>query len=101
MIDDSYCVVETNFHSKFGEIDIVATNKNFICFIEVKFRGSSFFAYPREFVTHRKQKKIIKTATLYLQKKQSNLQPRFDVIEILGSKHDCRIKIRHIKNAFC
>jgi putative endonuclease len=101
LVKNGYFVCNANFISNFGEIDIVAKDKEFICFVEVKLRSSIHFAYPVEFVTKAKQRKIIKTAYLYLQEKPSILQPRFDVIEILIFKyHKYKLKIRHIKNAF-
>lgn len=90
-----YKVLERNFKTKTGEIDIIAKKKNTIVFVEVKLRTSIEKGLPREAVNYRKQKHIQNTALCYLKYKncmESDI--RFDVIEILN------FKITHIKNAF-
>ena len=70
----------------------------YICFVEVKARSSKSISEPREAVTYSKQKKIIQTALQYLSVNETELQPRFDVVEIfLSQKND---SVHHIKNAF-
>lgn len=93
-----YEVITRNFHSRFGEIDIICRYKNFIVFAEVKTRGRTALVSGREAVTPSKQRKIIKTALLYLSLNNiAELQPRFDVLEItLGE----RVEVEHIENAF-
>lgn len=97
-----YQIIGLNYSCRFGEIDIIAENKKYIVFAEVKLRKSDEFAEAKEFVTFSKQEKIIKTASLWLSTNETELQPRFDVIEIyapegIASKS---IKINHIENAF-
>jgi len=77
-------ILNTNFKCKLGEIDIIAADNNTLLFIEVKYRKSDKFGDPSETVTYHKQKKIILTAQLYLQKhpKLANKACRFDVISI-------------------
>ncbi len=97
-----YKLVAANYTCRMGEIDIIAKNREFIVFVEVKLRKNASFAQAREFVTRAKQLRIIKTASLWLSKNQTELQPRFDVIEIYapdGPKSK-RITINHIENAF-
>lgn len=99
---NGYKIVERNFSTHFGEIDIIASKENFIVFVEVKLRKNSDFAQAREFVNYSKQRKIISTALLWLARKECQLQPRFDVIEVyapegIGSK---RLQINHIVDAF-
>jgi putative endonuclease len=97
----NYFIQETNYHSRFGEIDIIAQNENYIIFVEVKTRNSHAFAAPMEYVNSSKQVKIIKTALLYLSegKHSEDVQPRFDVIEIVLEAGKS-IKVNHIENAF-
>ncbi|EPS50345.1 hypothetical protein CFSAN002367_12475 [Clostridium botulinum CFSAN002367] len=64
-----YIILERNFRCKLGEIDIIAKDKNFIVFIEVKTRYSYIYGSPSEAITFRKQNKIYKTAQLYIIKK--------------------------------
>ena len=85
-----YKILEKNFRTNTGEIDIIAKKGETIVFVEVKFRTNT-----REAVNYRKQKHIQNTALCYLKYKncmESDI--RFDVIEILN------FKITHIKNAF-
>ncbi len=89
-----YKILSKNYHSRFGEIDIIALDKNTTVFVEVKKRGEKSFAGGAEFVTASKQKKIIKTALFFIQSNNIQNDMRFDVIEI-----NCN-NINHIKNAF-
>ncbi len=77
-------IIKSNFKCKVGEIDIIAEDNSSLIFIEVKYRKSDKFGAPSEMVTYHKQKKIILTAQLYLQKhpKLANKACRFDVISI-------------------
>ena len=97
-----YHIVSTSFRSRFGEIDIVAKNKEYLTFVEVKTRRSSNFAHAREYVSKVKQKKIISTANYWLMKRPTKLQPRFDVIEIYAKNGEQTEfpEIFHIENAF-
>ena len=91
-----YKVLERNFECKQGEIDIVALDKDYIVFVEIKSRTNIEFGLPSESVTKKKLKHILKTASYYLYiKKLENSNVRIDVIEIYmgGSKH----YINHIK----
>ncbi len=93
-------ILNQNYRTPVGEIDIIAKEKDTIIFIEVKARTSVYYGLPQEAVTHRKQKQIIKTAIWYLNEKQlhNQFKLRFDVISILLNNR--QIKIEHIKNAF-
>ncbi len=93
-----YQILECNFHSRFGEIDIIAKKLGTIAFIEVKARGNNEVA-PAYAVTDIKQQKIIKTAHHFITKHRLNDNcMSFDVIEIV--KSGMHYKINHIKNAF-
>ena len=93
-----YEIITRNFSSRFGEIDIVCKKDDFIVFVEVKTRGRKALVSGREAVTPGKQKRIIKTALIYLSANGiTNLQPRFDVVEIMITE---RVTVEHIINAF-
>lgn len=94
-----YKLLCANYHTRFGEIDLIVKNKKYICFVEVKQRGESSIAAPREFVDYSKQKKIKSSAMLYLSANKTDLQPRFDVIEIY-TKDNQIISVKHLENAF-
>ena len=94
-----YKLIERNYYSRFGEIDIIMKNDRYIIFVEVKLRKNNKYGTPAEFVTAKKQQKIIITAEDGLLKNKTELQPRFDVIEIYMPK-DNKVSINHIENAF-
>ena len=97
-----YKLQAAGYRSRFGEIDLIAQNKQFLIFVEVKLRKTADFALAREYVDRRKQDKLRVTASIYLSKYPTNLQPRFDVIEIyapLGSQTP-RPNITHLEGAF-
>lgn len=99
-----YKILERNFHSRFGEIDIIAAKKGIVAFVEVKTRSEDAIFYPREAVDYYKQQKCVKTAQLFLMQQSLECQPRFDVSEILVEKReDVKLSVKqhtYIENAF-
>ncbi|MDY0360740.1 MAG: YraN family protein [Desulforegulaceae bacterium] len=96
-----YKIISRNFRTRFGEIDIIALDEDVLCFVEVKFRKNSDFGFPEDFVDFRKQKKILKTAEIYLAKKKiSEVNIRFDIVGLLKSDNKNGYNARLIKNAF-
>ena len=76
-----YKIIETNYRTQLGEIDIVAKDNDTIVFVEVKSRRSLHFGNPKQAVTLQKQKKISMVALYYLKTTgQSNAKARFDVV---------------------
>lgn len=94
-----YKLVAVNYTTRFGEIDLIVTKKKYICFVEVKQRNENAIALPREFVTYSKQQKIIASAKIYMANNHSDLQPRFDVLEIYTKDNEIK-SIKHLENAF-
>ena len=97
-----YKIVASGFHSRFGEIDLIAQNRKYLVFVEVKQRKSDRFAQAREYVDHRKQDKLRMTASVYLSQNPTKLQPRFDVIEIYAPEGTATVtpEIYHMEDAF-
>lgn len=97
-----YKIVAAGYHCRFGEIDLIAQNKQYLVFVEVKLRKSADFATAREYVNRAKQDRIRVTASMYLSQNPSKLQPRFDVVEIYApdgaSTKDP--EIIHLEDAF-
>ena len=91
-----------NYRTRLGEIDIIASNRQYLVFCEVKLRKSADFAAAREFVDARKQQRLRTTALLYLSQHETPLQPRFDVIEIYApdGTQTRRPQITHMEDAF-
>lgn len=92
-------IIERNYRSRFGEIDIIAKDDETIAFIEVKTRTNSNFGTPAESVTLTKQRRISYTANEYVLKNDLNdCDFRFDIVEVFKDKDNYNINL--IKNAF-
>lgn len=89
-------ILAKNFYFRGGELDIVAKDGEYVCFIEVKYRKSESYGYPEEAVTTAKQRKILQGARLYLYQSHYPVDTpcRFDVISIYKEE------ITWIKDAF-
>ncbi len=97
-----YRLLKSNFSAPCGEIDLIVYNDLYIVFTEVRMRAKSEYGHPLETVTLSKQKKIRKTAELWMAKNpRTTLQPRIDVIAITapGGGFEA-VEIEHIENAF-
>lgn len=96
-------LIAAGWHCRFGEIDLITRQGNFLCFVEVKLRKSDRYGQAGEFVDRRKQTKLRTSAQLYLAEHETqNLQPRFDVVEIYAPQGmDTKAPTVHlIENAF-
>lgn len=92
-------IVERNFRTPVGEIDIIARQGKILIFVEVKTRRSLAFGTPQEAVGRTKQRQIVRTAQWYLGNGQGKgLQPRFDVIAVRPGESGATIE--HIVDAF-
>lgn len=100
--DKGYTIVSSNYRCRQGEVDIIATSGRYIVFAEVKTRQMGAMIAPREAVTTAKQRRLIQTASIYLSKYPSPLQPRFDVIEVITDTADAMkaVEINHIMGAY-
>lgn len=97
LLEKNYKILEENFISKFGEIDIIAKKGDRLHFIEVKGRKNTKYGYPKEAVTFTKQKRLISAAKYYFMLQGKDDYPcQFDVIEIILEKRE----LNHIENAF-
>jgi len=96
----AYTILAQNFHSPFGEIDIIATRGNSLVFIEVKTRTKAGLSHTLIDITRSKQKKITKTAMYFLKDYHNPeiIENRFDVMIL--KKIDDTYDIHHIPNAF-
>jgi putative endonuclease len=96
---NGYRILARNYKVKLGEIDIIAKDKDTVCFVEVKLRKSDKFGLPAEAVTVFKQRQIARVALAFL--KEKNLlgkRARFDVISVIYSENS--VKFDLIKDAF-
>lgn len=77
-----WTVRELNYRCRAGEVDVIAADRQYLVFVEVKLRRSDRFAAAREAVTPEKQRKLRTAAESYLAAHPTQLQPRFDVAEV-------------------
>jgi len=94
--NSGYRIIKKNFYCKAGEIDIVAENEGYLCFVEVKYRNNTENGFPEEAVDLRKAGRITRCALYFMNRfgYPENFPIRFDVVAILGND------ISVIKNAF-
>ena len=96
---NGYKILEQNFRTRLGEIDIIAKEKKTIVFVEVKSRRSIRYGSPKWSVTHQKQRKISMVALQYLKKtRQTDAAARFDVVAAISNREEPQIEV--VKNAF-
>lgn len=97
-----YRLIAANYHCRFGEIDLIVSNSQYLVFVEVKLRKSANFAQALEHVDYHKQNRIRTTAEMYLSENLTDLQPRFDVIEIYAPNgtDTKNPDIYHLEDAF-
>lgn len=95
-----YRIRETNFHCRGGEIDIVAQQKDYLVFIEVRTKSSLEFGTPEESITQSKKEKLVASALAYINAHQ-NLPPlwRIDVVAIEVNQKGKAKRIELIQNA--
>lgn len=97
-----YKVIATNYRCRYGEIDLIVSDRNYLVFVEVKLRKSAKFANAYEFVDTNKQARLRTTAEMYLSQHPTDLQPRFDVISIYAPDGTDTVhpEIQHMEDAF-
>ena len=102
LLKKKYTLLATGYRCRFGEIDLIVADKSHLVFVEVKLRKNNHFADALEFVDFHKQNRIRTTAELYLSQNETDLQPRFDVIEIYAPEgvNTKKPEIHHLEDAF-
>lgn len=96
-----YKILERNYRTPIGEIDIIARDRKCLVFVEVRTRSSTEFGLPQETVVAKKQKKLCGAAKWYLQKNRlDEAECRFDVVAIVVNDGERVPQAEVIKNAF-
>lgn len=96
-----YNILEKNYKKRCGEIDIIAARDEYTVFVEVKTRHENSLVEPWEAVDKRKQRKLIKTATVYLTENNIETYVRFDIAEVIIKRDTLElISINYIEDAF-
>ena len=99
LAENGYRILERNYRSVFGEIDIVAEERDTLVFVEVKSRRSEAYGDPQLAVGSKKQRKISRVAMSYLSEKGWNRRPaRFDIVAVKLRPSGNLIEL--IRNAF-
>jgi putative endonuclease len=93
LISKGYSIIDKNYSMRLGEIDLVATQGEFIVFIEVKTRRSEKFGSAESSITWRKRQHARAAIEKYLQVHTINLSPRYDVIIV-----DCQSRVPQIRH---
>ena len=101
LISKNYKIITRNFHSQYGEIDIIALKQDCLVFIEVKTRSSSVESALSS-VSRSKQKKLFKTAQSFilLHQEFEDYFTRFDVIAVIPYKESNHFHLEHLEEAF-
>ena len=102
LLKKKFKILASGYQCRYGEIDLIAADREYLVFVEVKLRKNDHFAEAKDFVDFRKQNRIRTTAELYLSQNPTQLQPRFDVIEIYAPQglETRKPQIHHLEGAF-
>lgn len=98
LIEKGYHILENNFRNRFGEIDIIARDKDILVFVEVKSKIGAEFGLPEEMVSRGKLRKVKNMATIYM--KGEILPCRIDVIAVVLSREGDPIRLTHYENVY-
>lgn len=94
-----YRIRHRNFHSRYGELDLVAEDGDTVCFVEVRMRSSAAWGDPSQTVSRAKQRKVVKAALHYLfVHGLEGRMVRFDVVSVIGRGEAAQVE--HIPDAF-
>jgi putative endonuclease len=97
---NNYKIIEKNYYTRWGEIDLVAQDNSNgeLVFVEVKMRNSRACGFPEEAVDEKKLNKLAMAAEIYLDKEKIDGNYRFDCLAIVKEREQRRIVIKHYKN---
>lgn len=98
LLQKGYTILETNWRYRKAEIDILAQKNNILVVVEVKTRSSSYYGDPQNFINSKKVQLLIKAVNQYINRKNLNLEVRFDIIAVIKSQE--KLEIEHLENAF-
>ena len=86
LCEKGYHIIARNHRTRFAELDIIAANKEFVVFVEVKYRKHADFGGGAGAITQDKLRRLRNAATIWMgeQEQYTNMQPRIDVITVEG-----------------
>jgi putative endonuclease len=101
LVRQGYEILEKNYRRQYGEVDIIASDRGTVVFIEVKTRRSSLYGSPHEAVDQRKQRQLSRIAQEYLvSRRLQDAVARFDVLGVTLDQQNRPVKVELIKDAF-
>ncbi len=98
LFKEGFAILERNFSNKFGEIDIIARDRDTIVFVEVKTKVGEAFGSPEEMVGRGKLQRIRNMATIYLNGKSAPC--RIDVVAIVLDENNNVVRFTHHENVY-
>ena len=98
LAEKGYQILETNFSNRFGEIDIIAKDKDILVFVEVKAKKGAEFGLPEEMINPSKLRRVKNMATIYME--GQTLPCRIDVVAVVLSAEDQLIRLTHYENVY-
>lgn len=97
--DNNYSILDRNYFTRYGEIDIVSLREDVLVFVEVKTRSSIAFGMPEESITEKKREHLINAALLYLSEHPEYEEWEFDLITVEGKLNSINPVITNFRNA--
>ena len=98
LIKKGYQILENNFSNRYGEIDIIAKDRETLVFVEVKAKKGIDFGMPEEMISPGKLKRVKNMATIYM--KGETLPCRIDVVAVVLSSENELIRLTHYENVY-
>ncbi len=98
LVKKGYEIKERNWRFQKAEVDIIAKIENTLVAVEVKTRSTDYFGNPQDFIKPKKIKLLVKAVDEYINRKDLDVEVRFDVIAIIKTENE--IKIEHLEDAF-
>lgn len=93
-----YNIWAANYRTNVGEIDLIADNGRFLCFIEVKTRHQGGYFPPSVAVDYKKEENVRSAAASFMSAAKVKMPMRFDIIEVILGEDT--YSVRHLENAF-
>ncbi len=98
LMKKGYDILERNFSNRFGEIDIIAKDKDTTVFVEVKAKTGEFFGTPEEMINSNKLSKIRRMASIYVN--DSKVLCRIDVVAVVFTPDNKLLRLTHYENVY-
>ena len=96
LVKKGYKLIEKNWRSRPGEIDLIMRDQEMLVFVEVKTRSGTGFGYPEEAITENKIDVLLEACQKYIDEKELNIDWRIDIISIIGDPKSGIKEIEHI-----